>query len=755
MNRSILSTFGAILLTVSLASAETVSRRWAGSNTPAAYPGTMKVLGSGPNLKFQFDLSALPDNTKIYEARLFCFTSEGQPDEPARIIPEGSNEPLTLIAPWYRSYDATVAVRSTAETPEQTLTLAVKRLEGLQPARSYLEIRYEGEADHVPEQVTGLRVIHHHGQSFAVWRELKEFQPPEDKIIYIQKFAEGNNQVVQEPGEGFGGLPRAPAITLGTLRKMQGIEPRQITRGVKLVRVRDMPDVKYRLYRHNQPITAQNIHQARLVGEANPLCGYDEKMRVISFKGEYLNQKEVTDSPIPTLCVEDGKGIAPGEALYVHTPARAGTIYYAVTTVRDGTENTTEFSEANSLPEPVEETPEVPMPVLQRVQVDKYRKKVLEHWYMLYLAPPLANRENIPLHVVVGIPDPLPDPAPMKIQTFASGFNMVQTMRVPSEKHVTLMMEEQISYFDDLCYHEGLGTLMSYREGKVDFFSERCLLHVIHWAMDKWNTDRSRVEGGPLHFALRHPEIFGLVHLTNYTHAYNYLWAPQSLAMPENLGPRELAKTPQGQNAWDQYNLGWYTKTYPQRDIPFLLCRSGTGKDSGHTAEFGWRDDPRGWAALRDGRQPFIAVWTEGFCPEVSRMIHTMRWDKSIPAFSRCSLDNNPGNGDPTDGDYFGQINGYLMWEYDEVVEAKDKWEMTVSLAPSAPRKQCTVDITPRHCKAFAPQAGEAFRWTNTAKDTGQVVEQGEVQADRWGLVTLEQVTVRQGGNRIAIQRTE
>ncbi len=42
------------------------------------------------------------------------------------------------------------------------------------------------------------------------------------------------------------------------------------------------------------------------------------------------------------------------------------------------------------------------------------------------------------------------------------------------------------------------------------------------------------------------------------------------------------------------------------------------------------------------------AAWSLGVPREVSAAFAKMRWDVSIPAFSNCSLDNNPGNGEVT-----------------------------------------------------------------------------------------------------------
>jgi hypothetical protein len=224
-------------------------------------------------------------------------------------------------------------------------------------------------------------------------------------------------------------------------------------------------------------------------------------------------------------------------------------------------------------------------------------------------------------------------------------------------------------------------------------------------------------------------------------------------ALPRYAGPQDLAVTTDGKKAWDVLDVGWYLRNNVGRDIPFLLCWSGTGKDSGHTSEYGWQDDPRGWAALRDARQTFCAFWSCGPSGELSSLIRNMRWDRSIPAFTNCSLDNNPGCGDPAHGDYYGQVNGYVFWQYEDVVDEKDRWEMTVFLIGAAPDSRCNVDVTPRHCKSFKPKPGEKFKWTNTSLKDGRPAGSGIVTADKWSLVTIPQTAVTKGKNRIVITK--
>ena len=158
-------------------------------------------------------------------------------------------------------------------------------------------------------------------------------------------------------------------------------------------------------------------------------------------------------------------------------------------------------------------------------------------------------------------------------------------------------------------------------------------------------------------------------------------------------------------------------------------------------------------------RQPLIACWGGMAGTNISQEVHDMFFekltpmDRSIPVFTRSSIDNNPGGGDPDDGDPGGTINGYLLWDYDSVVDEKDRWEMTVYIVPSHSDKSCTVDITPHFCARFTPKAGEKFKWTNTALSDHKEVQNGEVAADAAGRATLPQVVVTKGKNRIVIVR--
>ena len=145
-----------------------------------------------------------------------------------------------------------------------------------------------------------------------------------------------------------------------------------------------------------------------------------------------------------------------------------------------------------------------------------------------------------------------------------------------------------------------------------------------------------------------------------------------------------------------------------------------------------------------------------------------IRRNQSVPAFGNCTLDDNPGNGDLRNGLIFDtQINGYLSWDSETIVDEPNRWEMTVILDPSAPLGECRVDLTPRKCQKFKPAPGTKLKWTCTTvppaiktKDksperppAGRVLGAAAVQADKHGLVTIRQMPILKGRQRVVIAK--
>lgn len=147
-----------------------------------------------------------------------------------------------------------------------------------------------------------------------------------------------------------------------------------------------------------------------------------------------------------------------------------------------------------------------------------------------------------------------------------------------------------------------------------------------------------------------------------------------------------------------------------------------------------------------------------------------IRLDQSLPAFTNCSLDDDPGAGrkikepkkikvgkevkvDQYDGDPQGQVNRYLYWKTQDVIDTPRRWEITVALTPKAPKAQCTVDITPRRLQKFKLKPNDRIIWKNILENLA--AQSGSVTVDKSGLATLKQVNVHKKGNRLILSRSK
>jgi hypothetical protein len=77
---------------------------------------------------------------------------------------------------------------------------------------------------------------------------------------------------------------------------------------------------------------------------------------------------------------------------------------------------------------------------------------------------------------------------------------------------------------------------------------------------------------------------------------------------------------------------------------------------------------------------------------------------------------------------------------------------MTVALTDTAPKDQCTVDITPRRLQSLKILPNQTYKWNNTCQE--KVVQTGAVTADKYGLVTIRGALVNKETNRITISKT-
>jgi hypothetical protein len=218
--------------------------------------------------------------------------------------------------------------------------------------------------------------------------------------------------------------------------------------------------------------------------------------------------------------------------------------------------------------------------------------------------------------------------------------------------------------------------------------------------------------------------------------------------------PFQDGKTP----AFSYYDDEWFLRRNPAADTP-LICFSN-GKNDG---AIGWPQARDFWRALQETRRPHVFVWGQSGHGQRALLPGPkngerelgvdVRLDRTLPAFTHCSLDENPGNGDPNGGDPKGQSNLYLYWDSadEAVIDQPANWSMVLRLNDSAPKEQCTVDVTPRRCQQFKTAAGTALTWRNVSMPEGKTIQKGQIKADERGLATVPGVLVGKKGNRLTI----
>lgn len=128
---------------------------------------------------------------------------------------------------------------------------------------------------------------------------------------------------------------------------------------------------------------------------------------------------------------------------------------------------------------------------------------------------------------------------------------------------------------------------------------------------------------------------------------------------------------------------------------------------------------------------------------------------------------------------YSGVINSRLEWcssgnnfdktnGADDIVDEPKRWEVQVRLAtypkgkkareyrPHDPDATCTVDITPRRLQKFKIKQGDKIKWVNmnyADPKSPKELAKGEVETDKWGLVTVKKfhVSKKGWGNRLIL----
>jgi len=174
-------------------------------------------------------------------------------------------------------------------------------------------------------------------------------------------------------------------------------------------------------------------------------------------------------------------------------------------------------------------------------------------------------------------------------------------------------------------------------------------------------------------------------------------------------------------------------------DLPFFgwCC----GRNDGFAT---WKEQVEMVRALVRNHHGFAFAWNNGDHSSGSKPMTLIHQDypaskfarsRSYPAFGNSSIDENPGDGDPREGDLEGGIN--LGFDWRDIVDEEGGW--TAAILNSRAKGDMTVDVTPRRCRKFRPKPGESLKWSDSTGGSGSVA------AGAAGLVTIEKVRLKPG----------
>ncbi|MBI3961928.1 MAG: DNRLRE domain-containing protein [Deinococcus sp.] len=539
------------------------------------------------------------------------------------------------------------------------------------------------------------------------------------------------------------------------------------------------PETAYRIYRHTTPITSDNLAAA-----------------------EQVDQVPQGSATFPRLAENDGRLSTPfsggplpdGTGLYVYTVESSGAYYYAVTSVVQGNENRA-IGPANSTG-PVAETVAPVSPVRQFMEIPDPLAEANRQVFIVWLGRfdptgrysdyGYANRRSVPYIFRITTPEvwnPADTYPLMVLFHYFSDSYFGGGHSVPEPGRFVLAADD----FDPIItanlygasmwygYNSNYGTRRPPTEGLVVNYTERRVDWIIDWVLNRsqgFKIDLNRVymKGGSMGgvaqwaYGIRRPTLFAAGE--NTVPGVNLNFDPNNRHFPL-WGYEPTIMTNDGVLVTERVNAGAYARAHPEIDFPLMLMFARKGDDA-----IPWGQMPPFFAALDASRHiGGILYWTQGdhvsgeHPPEVfaewsseeeyEDWIYQFVRNQSYPAFSRFSLNGDPGNGNPTDGDARGGFNRFPRWETATIVDMPDRWEMTLYLHSAAPVSTATADITPRRLQALNHTPGTRYTWENHQLPANPVVQSGTVVADANGLITLPNISLSKAGNRIVMRRLE
>jgi hypothetical protein len=528
-------------------------------------------------------------------------------------------------------------------------------------------------------------------------------------------------------------------------------------------------NVAYTLYRAINPIHyGHDLSSAQNLGNVRDNSGLNQRLTDIAGGTPVYLKIDSASSPLTS-----------DKGLFVATSTTAGSFYYAITPTVSGLEDTAIVVGSNSLAFPVSETIMMPKPVWQESRIvsgktfDIYVQFATKVTSSIY--PQMTNAGTLPFNfglVKSGTVSPHPVTFWMHPSdgNFLPGSSYLRTTGDPNEWVITI--DDYIPTIDQITGYYGLqedydmhfdqnqvptsGIIYNYTSARV--------AHTVNWAIRNLPVDSTRTYmtgwslgaiGALFNSVMIREKIAAIfiycprVDMSQWGVLLG-LWGTYETNLLTNEGYRRN----------ERLNASFLVSTNRLNALPLMFTFCGKNDAIGWQEKIVFYDSLSAnkhggfhfWS-MTDHQQTYdYSPWQPSF-PNFS-FFTRYRTNLSYPVFTNCSINNNPGNGTPSNGDQIGSINGHLDWN-DDIVDTTDQWAITLKLkdlyttsgSDPAP-DSATADVTLRRVQMLSIAPGNTFHWENW--HNGVLVQHGSLQPDS-GLLTIPTVKIYKTTGRLTV----
>ncbi len=313
--------------------------------------------------------------------------------------------------------------------------------------------------------------------------------------------------------------------------------------------------------------------------------------------------------------------------------------------------------------------------------------------------------------------------------------------------------------------------------GTIKLFCQRRYMEAARWAKSTLPIDTTRVytKGvsasgyGALLTGLLYPDEISAVYATvepmfvkpvgNKGALYEQMWGEGVTDLPTdviNMSTGQPLPIYEALDARELLNI--------KRDLDLPLIFDVHGKKDNSVV---WSVKIISWFdSLNSNKAGGVFFWdqrTHGgdgkdFLPEETTPdFYRYQTNLAYPAFSNCSINQDPGNGSPSSGDKYGAYNGYLDWD-ENVTDTKCDFSVTLfikdyyvgGVLDPEQYTTCKTDVAFRRLQNFRPNPGETIKWKNFDNSNSKIQSGSFVY--NGGLIALKDITVNKSGNRIELK---